>query len=170
MTVNTSMPLLQPAKLRHLSLPNRIVMARLTRMRAANPEKVPTTLHAEYYAQRASAGMIVSEGTFVSPASVGWADVQGLWSGLQRAAWRLATDAVREAGGRIHLRRASRISFVQPQGRTGQGSQRGFQRTRPAEPDRALLGRLGERPHEATPRLKPREGCLRPSGDDPSRI
>jgi N-ethylmaleimide reductase len=101
MSPSKSMPLLQPVKLRHLSLPNRIVMAPLTRMRAANPEKAPTALHAKYYAQRASAGLIVSEGVFVSPASVGWADVPGLWSGSQRAAWRLATDAVHKAGGRI---------------------------------------------------------------------
>lgn len=62
---DASMPLLRPAVLRHLSLPNRIVMAPLTRMRAANPERLPTVLHAEYYAQRASAGLIVSEGVFV---------------------------------------------------------------------------------------------------------
>ena len=87
--------------LRHLMLPNRIVMAPLTRMRAANPELVPTALHARYYAQRASAGLIVSEGIFVSPASVGWADVPGLWSEAQRTAWRAVTDAVHDAGGRI---------------------------------------------------------------------
>ena len=50
-------------------------MAPLTRMRATNPERAPTALHAQYYAQRATAGLIISEGTFVSPASVGWARV-----------------------------------------------------------------------------------------------
>jgi N-ethylmaleimide reductase len=95
------MPLLRPAVLGHLPLPNRIVMAPLTRMRAANTEMAPTALHARYYAQRASAGLIISEGTFVSPASVGWADVPGLWSETQVKAWRPVTDAVHKAGGRI---------------------------------------------------------------------
>jgi N-ethylmaleimide reductase len=76
-------------------------MAPLTRMRATNPERAPTALHAEYYAQRASAGLIISEGTFVSPASVGWARVPGLWSAAQVAGWRLVTEAVHRAAGRI---------------------------------------------------------------------
>src|SRR5712691_1092117 len=101
MSSDVSMPLQRPVMLRHLMLPNRIVMAPLTRMRAANPELVPTALHARYYAQRASAGLIVSEGIFVSPASVGWADVPGLWTEAQRTAWRAVTDAVHDAGGRI---------------------------------------------------------------------
>jgi N-ethylmaleimide reductase len=101
MSSNSSMPLLQPVVLRHLLLPNRIVMAPLTRMRAANSERIPTALHAKYYGQRASAGLIVSEGVFVSPASVGWADVPGLWSEGQVKAWRPVTDAVHKAGGRI---------------------------------------------------------------------
>jgi N-ethylmaleimide reductase len=96
-----STQLLRPVVLRHLLLPNRIVMAPLTRTRASNPEQVPTALHAKYYSQRASAGLIVSEGTFVSPASVGWADVPGLWSQAQVRAWRSVTDAVHNAGGRI---------------------------------------------------------------------
>src|SRR5712691_7765785 len=89
MSSDVSMPLQRP------------VMAPLTRMRAANPKLVPTALHARYYAQRASAGLIVSEGIFVSPASVGWADVPGLWTEAQRTAWRAVTDAVHDAGGRI---------------------------------------------------------------------
>ena len=101
MNSDSSMPLLQPVVLRHLLLPNRIVMAPLTRMRAANAGRVPTALHARYYAQRASAGLIISEGIFVSPASVGWADVPGLWSEAQVKAWRPVTDAVHKAGGRI---------------------------------------------------------------------
>jgi N-ethylmaleimide reductase len=76
-------------------------MAPLTRMRATNPDRAPTALHAEYYAQRATAGLIISEGTFVSPESVGWASVPGLWSTAQVSGWRLVTDAVHRAGGRI---------------------------------------------------------------------
>jgi N-ethylmaleimide reductase len=101
MTSNSPIPLLRPVVLRHLLLPNRIVMAPLTRMRAANSERAPTALHADYYGQRASAGLIVSEGVFVSPGSVGWADVPGLWSEVQVKAWRPVTDAVHKAGGRI---------------------------------------------------------------------
>jgi N-ethylmaleimide reductase len=76
-------------------------MAPLTRMRATNLDRAPTALHAEYYAQRATAGLIISEGTFISPASVGWAHVPGLWSAAQVVGWRLVTDAVHRAGGRI---------------------------------------------------------------------
>ena len=97
----TDQPLLRPVALGPLNLPNRVVMAPLTRMRAVNADLVPTALHAEYYAQRASAGLIISEGVFVSPASVGWANVPGLWTPAQVAAWRPVTDAVHAAGGRI---------------------------------------------------------------------
>jgi 2,4-dienoyl-CoA reductase-like NADH-dependent reductase (Old Yellow Enzyme family) len=61
MSSDSPMPLLQPVALRHLSLPNRVVMAPLTRMRAANPEQVPHAVHADYYSQRASAGLSVKE-------------------------------------------------------------------------------------------------------------
>ena len=67
----------------------------------ANPEQVTHGVHADYYSQRASAGLIVSEGVFVSSASVGWADVPGLWSEAQVQAWRPVTDAVHKAGARI---------------------------------------------------------------------
>jgi 2,4-dienoyl-CoA reductase-like NADH-dependent reductase (Old Yellow Enzyme family) len=82
-------------------LPNRVVMAPLTRQRAANPGHVPTKLQAQYYAQRASAGVIISEGTAISPEGFGWADSPGLWSEEQVAGWRVVTDAVHDAGGRI---------------------------------------------------------------------
>jgi N-ethylmaleimide reductase len=84
-----------------LLLPNRVVMAPLTRQRAANSEHVPTKLQAQYYAQRASAGVIISEGTAISPEGYGWADTPGLWSAEQISGWRVVTDAVHEAGGRI---------------------------------------------------------------------
>jgi N-ethylmaleimide reductase len=96
-----SQPLLRPYRLQDLDLPNRVVMAPLTRMRATNPELAPTDLHAEYYAQRAAAGLIISEGTFVSAASVGWARVPGLWNAAQVHGWRLVTEAVHRASGRI---------------------------------------------------------------------
>jgi N-ethylmaleimide reductase len=101
MDIESKEPLLKPIRLGDLDLPNRVVMAPLTRMRAANPELLPTSVHADYYAQRASAGLIVSEGVFVSPEAVGWADVPGLWSEAQVRGWSVVTDAVHRAGGRI---------------------------------------------------------------------
>ena len=96
-----SMPLLRPIRLRDLELPNRIVMAPLTRMRSANPGLEPTSLHATYYAQRASAGLIITEGVFVSPSAVGWANVPGLWSEAQLRGWENVTASVHHAGGHI---------------------------------------------------------------------
>jgi N-ethylmaleimide reductase len=84
-----------------LFLPNRIVMAPLTRMRAANPGHVPTELQARYYAQRASAAVIIGECTAISRQGFGWADTPGLWSGEQVRGWRVVTDAVHKEGGRI---------------------------------------------------------------------
>src|ERR1700693_373880 len=66
-----------------LDLRNRIVMAPLTRMRADNADRAPTELHARYYEQRASAGLIIGECTAISPAAYGWADTPGLWSAEQ---------------------------------------------------------------------------------------
>ena len=94
-------PLLTPVRMGDLDLRNRIVMAPLTRMRADNPAHAPTELHARYYAQRASAGLIVGECTAISPAAYGWADTPGLWSAEQVRGWRGVTDAVHERGSRI---------------------------------------------------------------------
>jgi N-ethylmaleimide reductase len=94
-------PLFTPLRLGDLDLPNRIVMAPLTRMRAHPIDHVPTEMQAEYYAQRASAGLIVAEATAISPDGFGWADTPGLWSAEQVRGWRRVTDAVHAAGGRI---------------------------------------------------------------------
>ncbi|MGB8580556.1 MAG: alkene reductase, partial [Candidatus Sulfotelmatobacter sp.] len=84
-----------------LDLPNRIVMAPLTRMRAQSHDHVPTALQAEYYAQRASAGLIIAEASAISPEGFGWADTPGLWTEQQVRGWRRVTEAVHAAGGRI---------------------------------------------------------------------
>ncbi len=99
MTELKQQPLLAPFRMGDLSLPNRIVMAPLTRQRAANPGHVPTKLQAQYYAQRASAGVIISEGTAISPEGYGWADSPGLWTDDQVSGWRVVTQAVHEARG-----------------------------------------------------------------------
>ena len=92
-------PLFTHVRMGKLELRNRIVMAPLTRMRASNPAHAPTELHAEYYAQRASAGLIIGEGTEISRAAYGWADTPGLWSAEQVRGWRAVTDAVHKRGG-----------------------------------------------------------------------
>jgi 2,4-dienoyl-CoA reductase-like NADH-dependent reductase (Old Yellow Enzyme family) len=92
--------LFEPIQVGDLSLPNRIIMAPLTRCRAIN-NRVPNALMAEYYAQRATAGMIISEATSVAPMGVGYPNTPGIWSDEQVEGWKLVTQAVHEAGGRI---------------------------------------------------------------------
>jgi 2,4-dienoyl-CoA reductase-like NADH-dependent reductase (Old Yellow Enzyme family) len=94
--------LFDPVSIGDLRLPNRIIMAPLTRARAT-ASRVPNALMAEYYTQRASAGLIISEATSVTPMGVGYADTPGVWSQEQVAGWRLVTDAVHAAGGRMFL-------------------------------------------------------------------
>lgn len=94
-------PLLSPYRMGDLDLSNRVVMAPLTRSRATNAELAPTALHTEYYAQRASAGLIVTEGIWISQEAVGWHDVPGLFTDGQVRAWSAVTDAVHRRGGRI---------------------------------------------------------------------
>ena len=93
--------LLTPTRLGALELKNRVVMAPLTRCRCDNPGYVPTEMMARYYAQRAGAGLIVSEGTIVSPQARGYPFTPGIWSDEQVAGWRLVTDAVHDKGGLI---------------------------------------------------------------------
>lgn len=91
-----------PLLVGELTLPNRIIMAPLTRCRAG-AGRVPTALMAEYYQQRASAGLIISEATSVCPMGVGYPDTPGIWSDEQVAGWQQVTRAVHQAGGRIML-------------------------------------------------------------------
>jgi N-ethylmaleimide reductase len=95
-----SEPLFTPYALGYLSLPNRVVMAPMTRSRA-NYEHVPMPLMAEYYAARADAGLLITEGTAPAPEGAGYTRIPGLWSAEQVTAWRQITDAVHAAGGRI---------------------------------------------------------------------
>jgi N-ethylmaleimide reductase len=95
-------PLFTPVQMGRIQLPNRIIMAPLTRMRAVNPGHVPSELHVEYYAQRASAGLIIGECTEISRDAYGWADTPGLWNAEQVRGWRGVTDAVHNKGGLIY--------------------------------------------------------------------
>lgn len=105
-----------------LDLPNRLVMAPLTRSRAGQPGDVPTDMNAEYYRQRSGVGLIISEATQVSPQGKGYAFTPGIFSNEQIDGWRKVTAAVHAAGGRImlqlwHVGRISRPE-LQPGGAT----------------------------------------------------
>jgi N-ethylmaleimide reductase len=94
-------PLLEEYQLGELKLKNRVVMASMTRGRATNAGLVPTPLMAEYYAQRASAGLILSEGTWVNSKSIGFINVPGIYNQEQVEGWKLVTKAVHDKGGLI---------------------------------------------------------------------
>lgn len=108
--------LLDPIKLGAIDAPNRILMAPLTRARASR-DHVPTPIMADYYAQRASAGLIISEATGISRQGTGWPYAPGLWNDEQVAAWQPVTQAVHAAGGRIfsqlwHMGRLVHPSYI----------------------------------------------------------
>jgi N-ethylmaleimide reductase len=94
-------PLFSPYTLGRTALRNRLVMSPMTRCRASEGG-VPNALMAGYYAQRAAAGLIITEGVAPSPNGLGYARIPGLWNDAQVAGWKLVTDAVHAAGGRIY--------------------------------------------------------------------
>ncbi|SEJ04499.1 N-ethylmaleimide reductase [Sphingobium sp. AP50] len=112
--------LFDPIQLGAISAPNRVLMAPLTRGRATR-NHVPTPIMADYYAQRASAGLIISEATGISQQGLGWPFAPGIWSDEQVEAWKPVTQAVHDKGGRIivqlwHMGRAvhSSVTGEQP--------------------------------------------------------
>jgi N-ethylmaleimide reductase len=114
------MTLLTPFDLRGLPLKNRVVMSPLTRSRAGE-ERLPNALMAEYYAQRASAGLIVTEATVISKQGIGWLNSPGIYSTEQAVAWKQVVAAVHAKGGKIflqlwHCGRASHTSFHEGEG------------------------------------------------------
>ena len=144
---NTS-ALLSPFDLRRLLLKNRVVMAPMTRSRAGE-ERLPNALMAEYYAQRAAAGLIITEATVVSKQGIGWLNSPGIYAEEQAEAWKQTVDAVHARGTPIflqlwHCGRASHSSFHNP-------------RELPVAPSAIRLGEnyihtpLGKQPYE-TPR------------------
>lgn len=94
--------LFTPLQVGDIQIPNRIIMAPLTRCRASEG-RVPNDLMRDYYVQRASAGFILTEATSVTPMGVGYPDTPGIWSDEQVEGWKKITAAVHEAGGRIYL-------------------------------------------------------------------
>lgn len=108
--------LLSSTSLNNISVNNRVIMAPLTRCRANNPELTVTDIHAKYYKQRANAGLIISEGTVVSPEATGYINVPGIYSDAQVEGWKKSTQAVHDAGGKIfaqlwHVGRLSHPDF-----------------------------------------------------------
>ena len=95
--------LFQPLEVGALDLPNRIVMAPLTRGRSTLPGSVPNATMAKYYRQRAGAGLIISEATGISVEGLGWPAAPGIWSDEQVEGWKPITRAGHEAGGKIVL-------------------------------------------------------------------
>ncbi|MCM2353114.1 MAG: alkene reductase [Pseudobdellovibrio sp.] len=111
-------PLLQPIKLGAIELKNRIIMSPLTRSRASGADgRTPNDLMTEYYIQRASAGLIITEATAISPMAVGYANTPGIWSEEQVIGWKKITEAIHERGGKIvmqlwHVGRISHPMFL----------------------------------------------------------
>jgi 2,4-dienoyl-CoA reductase-like NADH-dependent reductase (Old Yellow Enzyme family) len=109
----SAIDLFSPYRLGELELANRIVMAPMTRSRAV-AGNVPNPLAVTYYAQRASAGLIVTEATQVSPQGVGYIRTPGIHSAEQVAGWKRVTAAVHQAGGKIFLQPLARRAHFAP--------------------------------------------------------
>jgi N-ethylmaleimide reductase len=115
MTLPKTSLLLSPFDMDGLQLKNRVVLAPLTRGRAG-AERMPNKLMAQYYAQRADAGLLITEATVISKQALGWIDTPGIYSQAQAEAWRLIVDAVHKKGAPIfmqlwHCGRSSHSSF-----------------------------------------------------------
>src|SRR3954454_9996760 len=118
--MSTSSKLFEPYQLGRITLPNRLVMAPLTRNRAV-AGLVPNPLAIEYYGQRASAGLLITEASQVSQQGQGYQDTPGVYSKEQVAGWRKVTDRVHERGGRIFIQiwHVGRISHTSSQPNDG---------------------------------------------------
>lgn len=104
--MSTQIKLFNSISIGNLNLKNRIVMAPMTRGRADNVNSIPNGLMAEYYSQRASAGLIITEGTWVSKEAVGFINVPGAYTSAQTEGWKKITEAVHQKGGKIFLQLA----------------------------------------------------------------
>jgi len=124
--------LFDPIRLGNLDLPNRILMAPLTRGRSTR-EHVPTPIMAEYYAQRASAGLIITEATGISQEGLGWPYAPGIWNDAQVEAWKPIVKAVHDKGGRIALQLWHMGYLVHPDFLGGQPPVSSSARTAPDE-------------------------------------
>src|ERR1700758_389438 len=119
--MSQSTKLFEPYKLGPLTLPNRLVMAPLTRNRAVPPSMVPSPLAIDYYGQRASAGLVITEATQISLQGQGYQDTPGIYSKEQVEGWKKVTDRVHERGGHIFVQlwHVGRISHTSLQANGG---------------------------------------------------
>lgn len=101
--MNEDQPLLQSYQLGNILLKNRVIMAPMTRSRANNPGRLPTDLMVEYYKQRSGAGLIISEGSQISPRAIGYINTPGIHTKDQVAGWKKITEEVHENNGKIFL-------------------------------------------------------------------
>ncbi|MEM9947497.1 MAG: alkene reductase [Cyanobacteria bacterium P01_D01_bin.36] len=117
-TPNQTHPLFQPYDMNGIALKNRFLMAPMTRSRSSQPGDIPNALMAKYYAQRASAGLIITEATQVSLQGKGYANTPGIYTPKQIEGWKLITDAVHQAGSKIFLQlwHVGRVSSQQVNG------------------------------------------------------
>lgn len=135
--------LFQPISLGAIKAPNRILMAPLTRGRS-DPGSVPNAMMAEYYQQRAGAGLIISEATGISREGLGWPAAPGIWTDAQTEGWKPVTEAVHQAGGRIVLQLWHMGRIVHPDFLDGQP---GLSASATTAPDHAHTP-SGRKPHE----------------------
>ena len=135
--------LFQPVNLGAIEAPSRILMAPLTRGRA-DPGFVPNAMMAEYYRQRASAGLIISEATGISREGLGWPSAPGVWNEAQTEGWKAVTHAVHQAGGRIVLQLWHMGRIVHPDFLDGQPA---ISASATTAPDHAHTP-TGRKPHE----------------------
>ncbi|MHA7129870.1 alkene reductase [Algoriphagus namhaensis] len=111
--MSTKQALLEPIQVADLELSNRVWMAPMTRSRADNPGNVPTELHVDYYTQRASAGLIITEGSQVSAKAVGYVNTPGIYTEEQVQGWKAVAESVHDQGGHIFIQlwHVGRISY-----------------------------------------------------------
>lgn len=107
-------PLFQPYWLGDMELTNRVIMSSMTRGRADNLELTPTALHAQYYAQRATAGLIITESVWVSKSAIGYINLPGIYTKIQTEAWKQVVQAVHEKKGKVFVQLAHSGSVSHP--------------------------------------------------------
>lgn len=151
--------LFQPLNLGAIEMKNRILMAPLTRGRS-DPGSVPNAMIAEYYRQRSGAGLIISEATGISVEGLGWPAAPGAWNDVQTAGWKLTTEAVHKAGGKIvlqlwHMGRIVHPDFL--------GGEPGVSASATTAPDHAHTP-TGRKPHEQS-REATKADIVRIAGD-----
>jgi N-ethylmaleimide reductase len=140
MMTTTAGPLFAPTTFGALALPNRVVMSPMTRLRA-DASFAPTDMVAEYYAQRASAGMIVTESIMIGPHGDGFGPLPGLYTAAQREGWRRVVERVHVAGGRIVAQLAS-LGRARFESRRGAPAARGWAMIERLEPHHFTVSEL----------------------------